>query len=106
MKCFSLMLGARQTGARGLRFKAGDERNVREITRRHFPDGFTILDASGGWFDPKAGRFVMEESRQVLVCASHRRALRLWCEELAQALRQRELLVVELGPAIRFRRRQ
>jgi hypothetical protein len=103
MKCFSLILGARHTTATGPRFRATDERRVREITRRHFPDGFTILQASGGWFDPAQNRFIAEESRQVLVCAPNRRRLAPWCEELARALGQKELLVVEAGAALRFR---
>ncbi len=102
MKCYSLMLGARQTGARGPRFKAGDDRRVRDITQRHFPNGFTILAARGGWFDPGAGSFIEEESRQILVCTAAR-ALGAWCRELAQAFRQKELLVVELGPARVFK---
>jgi hypothetical protein len=77
---------------------------LRAITQRHFPEGFTILHADGGWFDPAAGRFVAEESRQILVCAPHRRRLRPWCDELARALKQKELLVVELGPAMTFSR--
>jgi hypothetical protein len=103
MKCFSLILGARHTTASGPRFRAADERRVREITRRYFPGGFTILQASGGWFDPAQGRFIAEESRQIVVCATHRRRLQPWCAALAQALGQKELLVVELGAAIRFR---
>lgn len=102
MKCFSLLLGARHTGTHGPRFKASDDRRIREITRNHFPEGFTILAARGGWFDPDAARFVEEESRQILVCAP---AVRLvaWCRDLAQAFKQGELLVVELGTARRFR---
>lgn len=101
MKCFSLMLGARHTGARGSRFKAADDKVIREITRRHFPTGFTILEAHGGWFNPESGRFVAEESRQLLVCAPAPR-LAAWCRELAAALHQKEVLVVELGRAHRF----
>jgi hypothetical protein len=104
MKCYSLLVGARRAEANG-RFRAADERRLREITRRHFPDGFTILAASGGWFDPGRKRFIAEESRQILVSAPNRRALRDWCRELAQALAQQELLVVEQGAALRFRRR-
>lgn len=102
MRCYSLLLGARHTASPGPRFSATDDRRIRTITRRHFPGGFTILDASGGWFDPDAGRFMAEESRQILVCAA-RRALAPWCRELARALNQQELLVVELGAPHRFR---
>jgi hypothetical protein len=103
MKCYSLTLGARHASGAGRRFAAADDTRVRLITRRHFPEGFTILHAQGGWFDPAARRFVAEESRQILVCATSRRRLRPWCRDLARGLKQKELLVVELGPAIRFR---
>jgi hypothetical protein len=105
LKCFSLVLGARNTRARGKRFTRGDNDAIHAITFRHFPDGFTILNADGGWFDPAAKRFIEEESRQILVCATSAAALRPWCTELAEALDQQELLVVELGPALTFRRR-
>ena len=103
LKCYSLLLGARNTPAAGKRFTRNDEERIREITFRHFPDGFTILNADGGWFDPQRG-FVEEESRQILVCAASMQALRRWCNELAVGLSQKELLVVEQGPASVFKR--
>jgi hypothetical protein len=102
LRCFSLLLGARNTPG-GKRFSPADERRIHSITFRYFPEGFTVLNAEGGWFDPKRGKFVEEASRQILVCAPSARALRPWCEELAQALHQQELLVVEVGPASTFR---
>lgn len=102
LKCFSLLLGARNTPSAGKTFSRTDEERIRAITFRHFPDGFTVLNADGGWFDPARG-FVEEESRQLLVCAPGLAALRPWCSELAEALGQKELLVVELGPASTFR---
>lgn len=103
MKCYSLILGARNSAAR--QFSRADERRVRDITARHFPEGFTILNADGGWFDPARGKFVREASRQILVCAPSLRRLRPWCRELGRALRQKELMVVELGPATLFQTR-
>ena len=97
MKCYSLSIGSENTGGRR-RFTRAAETLIRTITERHFPDGFTILEASGGWFDPRRGRFLREESRQVIVSAGHPRRLNRWCAELARALRQKELLVIELGP--------
>lgn len=102
LRCFSLLLGARNTPG-GKRFTRADTARIHAITFRHFPDGFTILNADGGWFDPQRGRFIEEASRQILVCAPNRRALRPWCDELARALQQQELLVVEVGPASTFR---
>jgi hypothetical protein len=104
LKCFSLLLGARNTPGAGRNFAPDDEQRIREITFRHFPEGFTVLNADGGWFDPAKG-FIAEDSRQFLVCAPSLRALRPWCDELAAALKQKELLVVELGPASTFRAR-
>jgi hypothetical protein len=104
-KCYSLLLGARNPPGAGKRFSRADERRAREITFRHFPAGFTVLNADGGWFDPARAKFVAEESREILVCTDRPRTLRAWCEELAAALGQRELLVVELGPAFTFKRR-
>jgi hypothetical protein len=102
LKCFSLLLGARNTPGGGKHFTAADEEEIRAVTFRHFPDGFTILNASGGWFDPQQKRFIEEDARQILVCAPASSALRPWCDELARVLKQKELLVVELGPASSF----
>lgn len=99
MKCFSLLLGARNTPAATASFSAEDDERLRSITFRHFPDGFTILNADGGWFDPLKKAFVEEQSRQILICTSDSRKLAPWCEELRSALKQDELLVVELGNA-------
>ncbi len=103
MHCFSLILGARNTPAAGRRFSKRDDEMIREITARHFPDGFTILNAEGGWYDPERREFVEEAARQILIRTADLRALRAWCAALAGALRQKELLVVELGAARTFR---
>ncbi len=103
MKCYSLMLGARNTPTHGKTFSRADDSLIREITFRHFPQGFTVLNADGGWYDPEARRFIAEESRQILVCTDKMRRLRDWCRELAAAMQQDELLVVEMGPAVTVR---
>lgn len=102
LRCFSLLLGARNTPGAGQHFAPEDDERLREVTFRHFPAGFTVLNAEGGWFDPDRG-FIAEESRQILVCAPTLAAVRRWCRELAQVLRQKELLVVEMGTAATFR---
>jgi hypothetical protein len=104
LKCFSVLLGARNTPAGGKHFSPRDVARIHAITFRHFPDGFTVLNAEGGWYDPANG-FIEEDSRQILICAPNRSSLRSWCAELAAALKQKELLVVEVGPATTFRRR-
>ncbi len=102
MHCFSLILGARNTPAAGRRFSKEDDGLIRDLTARHFPDGFTILNAGGGWFDPGRKLFVEEEARQILICTSDREVVGTWCTALAEALHQKELLVVELGVARTF----
>lgn len=108
MKCFSLILGARNTPAAKRRFLKKDDALIRELTARHFPEGFTILNADGGWFDPTKKEFVEESSRQILICADGLAAVKAWCAELAAALGQKELLVVELGKVriLRYRRQK
>src|SRR5688500_9921140 len=101
--CFSLFLGARNTPRAGKHFTKADDELIRSLTFRHFPKGFTILNADGGWFDPTQRRFIEEDSRQILVCTTGTRALRPWLGQLAEALRQKELLVIEVGPASVFK---
>lgn len=102
MKCYSLSIGSETTGGRR-RFTRAADRLVQAITQQHFPDGFTIVEAAGGWFDPQRGRFLREESRQVIVSADRVTRLHPWCAQLAEVLHQKELLVIELGPRLRFR---
>jgi hypothetical protein len=101
MRCYSLLLGARNARRT---FSKEDDAQVRAITLRHFPTGFTILNSAGAGYDPARRRFVTEQSRQILVCGTSIRRLRRWAAELAAALRQHELLVVELGRGFLFRR--
>jgi Protein of unknown function (DUF3574). len=103
MNCYSLLLGARNTPTAGKRFLKKDDARVRAITARHFPEGFTILSAKGGWQDQERGAFIEEDSRQILITTRNRAKLRAWCQELGAALQQKELLVVEIGPASTFR---
>ncbi|HEX2855374.1 MAG TPA: DUF3574 domain-containing protein [Opitutaceae bacterium] len=100
MKSYSLLIGARNK--RG-RFRRKDEKLLEKITARHFPAGFTILDASGAWYDATRTTFRKEEARQVLICTSSQGKLRAWSRELGEALRQKEVLVIEMGTVRRFR---
>lgn len=99
MKCYSVMLGANRVRSERRTFSREDEALIRELTARHFPEGYTILNAEGGWFDPSRGRFIKEASRQILICTADRRRVRRWGHELGAALRQKELLIVQLGSA-------
>lgn len=99
-QCWSLLIGASRIHGDRRRFTRGDDRLIQRITTRHFPTGFTILRASGGWFDPARRRFVREESRQVLICGADAAAVRRWGRELGAALRQKELLLVAMGRGV------
>jgi hypothetical protein len=102
MKSYSLLIGS--NNARG-RFFNRDEKLLQQITARYFPEGFTILVANGSWYDSGTGSFHKEEARQVLICTRRARKLHAWCVELGRALRQKELLLIEVGSAHRFRLR-
>jgi hypothetical protein len=61
-----LMFG-RDIGNRlGVSERAWDRFVAREVTPR-FPDGLTIIDASGQWRDPASGRIVREPSKLVTI---------------------------------------
>lgn len=94
---WSLFVGARTLRPRGRRFSGSDDALLQRITTEHFPQGYTILEASGGWMDPDRRRFVREESRQILIACDSPRAVRRWARALGAALRQKELLVCRLG---------
>lgn len=102
-RAYSLLLGARNTPGAGREFSSDDDARIREITARHFPEGFTILRAEGAWFDSVRKQFIEEASREIRVVTSRPALLRPWCDELGAALGQQELLVVELGAAALFR---
>jgi hypothetical protein len=103
MNCISLLLGARNTPAAMRRFSASDDAKILAITARHFPAGFTVLHASGGWYDPERHTFVNEESRQIILGGVSPRALKAWTTELGRALRQDELLILRMGTVEKIR---
>lgn len=100
MKVYSLLLGARN-GRR--RFSVRDEALLIEICTRHFPQGFTILHASGVWFDGGRSALRREESRQILVCTNGRHGLRAWSVAIGKAFAQKEVMLLALGDARRYR---
>jgi hypothetical protein len=99
--CFSILIGASNASTGG-KFSRQRENLIREITKHYFPEGSSILNAEGSWLDAKKRKYVREEARQILVCAATRRELTPLCKALITALKQRELLIVQLGPASVF----
>lgn len=82
-------------------FGAANERLVHEITRKHFPDGYSVVHLQGGWYDPAAQSFVREQSRQIMVRSSSRLFATRWARELGNALHQREVVLLRMGSAVR-----
>ena len=100
--CWSILIGARRIGSRST-FSRTDDRRLQAITAKHFPAGYTVLEASGGWYDSSIRKFVREDSRQVLVTSASIRAVEQWARALGTAFRQKELLLVKLGGIRRIR---
>lgn len=98
IRCWSLLIGSQRVG-HGPSFRKAHEQLIQRLTAGHFPNGYTILAAQGGWYDPARRRFIREATRQVLVTASSVARVRAWARALGRALRQKETLLVELGPA-------
>jgi hypothetical protein len=94
---WSLLLGARHVRPGVRRFSRADDTLLQKITAEHFPQGYTILEASGGWFDPDKKRFIREQSRQILVSADSPRPIGRWARALGIAFHQKELLICQLG---------
>jgi hypothetical protein len=59
-----------------------------EVTPR-FPDGLTILDASGQYRDRERGRLIREPSKLVLIASSDERANREKLAMIAEAYKRR-----------------
>ena len=94
--CWSILIGARRVGSRRT-FSRADDQRLQTVTADHFPAGYTILEATGGWFDSSIRKFVREDSRQILVTSCSVRAVRAWAQALGVALLQKELLLVKVG---------
>jgi hypothetical protein len=101
MKTYSVIIGARTVG-RSARLRPAHDRLLRQITRQHFPTGFTILNARGGWWNPVRHRFEEEESREVRVLAASLGKVRVWADSLRRALQQKEVFIIELGRTYRL----
>lgn len=96
MRCFSLLLGARDTGSADARILHRHDQLLRSFTARHSPAGSPCY-SSGGWYDGKSRRLKAEESRQIIICGVSLSALRKWAADLPRALRQKELILIETG---------
>ncbi|WP_234831284.1 DUF3574 domain-containing protein [Rhodopseudomonas palustris] len=59
-----------------------------EITPR-FPDGFTVLDGTGQWHDPKRHRVVREKAKLVMIVFAENPAKRAALSDIAEVYKQR-----------------
>ena len=100
MKAYSVLIGSPNNTRR---FSRRAEQTLQTITARHFPDGFTILDAKGAWYDPARRTFRKEDARQVVVTTPQPARLHRWCRELGAALNQQEVVLLEIGRSTRIR---
>lgn len=100
--CYALFIAVPRT-RRSSRPDLSTDKTIQELTKTHFPDGFSVARIDGGWLDPATGKFRREESREVTVCTDKNQRVIRWAKALAAACRQKELLVVKLGRASRVR---
>lgn len=100
---WSLFLGAKQVGKRRSLFSRTEDLTLQRITADHFPKGYTIVEAKGGWYDAATKRFVREDSRQIYVTADSEAAVDRWAKDLGATLKQKELMVVRVGRQKRVR---
>lgn len=95
LPAYAVMIGVREDPG----LSRTDDRVIQEITCRHFPDGFTITEARGGWWDPARRKFIRERSRQIQVRSGDGRSVLAWVRALGRRLRQKEILLVKTGLA-------
>src|SRR5215216_4138391 len=98
-ECYAVLIGSR----RGRGFSKRDERELQTITRKYFPEGFTIIETQGGWWNAETATFVRETSRQIQVCSQKRKRVNTWAQALGRKLDQKEILLVKVGSARRIR---
>lgn len=98
LNAYSLFIGARP---KSRTISRADDARIDEITRRHFPKGFSILTVRGRW--SRGERISREDARQILVTTRRATVIGRWARELGRSLNQEELLLIKIGPARRLR---
>ena len=53
-----------------------------------FPDGFTVIDAEGGWRDPQSGRLIREPTKLLIVAAPPGKKLASRVDQVIRAYRR------------------
>jgi hypothetical protein len=88
MQQIELMFGRNIAGHLRVGEAAWSRFLAREITPR-FPDGLTVLDASGQWRDPVGGRMVREPSKMVIIVTADDAPVRDRIAAIVAAYKQR-----------------
>jgi hypothetical protein len=83
-----IMFGRNIGGALGVSDKGFARFLEREIVPR-FPDGLTIVDATGRWRDARTGRLIREPSKMVTVIATPDASLQEKIDAIAAAYKRR-----------------
>ena len=95
------LLGARNRMAGGAvksrQFTPGDDELLREVSVRHFEDGFTIIEQAGNWRTGK--KVVSEDSRTILVVGGSDKQHRSWRNQIVAHFQQQSLIRIDLGRA-------
>ena len=65
------------------------QRFLDDIVTPRFPDGLTVLEASGQWWNPPAGRVERESSKLLLIVLGDERAQSPKLAEVAAAYKRR-----------------
>ena len=78
----------------------------RETLTRQFPDGMTVLDATGQWTDPRAKRLVTEPSKWVILAAPDTSAtehsIKLATDAYKQRFGQDSVMVITNSRCVSF----
>ena len=65
------------------------QRFLDELVTPRFPDGLTVLEASGQWWNPPAGRIEREPSKILLIVLANERTQAPKLAEIAAAYKRR-----------------
>ncbi len=88
MQQIELMFGRNIAGHLRVGEAAWSRFLAREITPR-FPDGLTVVDATGQWRDPVGGRMVREPSKMVIIVTADDAPVRDRIAAIVAAYKQR-----------------
>lgn len=84
MLLVQLFMGLDMPGNATITAKAWDAFLASVVTPR-FPDGFTVYNAYGQWWNPQTGSIVQENSKVIVIAVAERKSTRAKVSEVANA---------------------